>query len=157
MTAQFGGGLRVKMSLPLSLLICLSVVQLSMGELPVEEIIKARKIPLLGGWVDRDPESDDVQKAAQHAEKMFNDKSKSDKMFKLVSITAARSQVTNMINYEMDAILGKTSCLKSENHILNNCNLEKKQLKCIFKVSFIPSDDKYKMRRQKCKKLEETV
>ncbi|KAK2888477.1 L-cystatin [Channa argus] len=141
------------MSLPLSLLICLSVVQLSMGEEPVEEIIKPKRVPLLGGWADSNPESRDNQEAAQYAVTMFNTNSKSKKMFKLVSITAAKFQVTNRLNFEVKAILGKTRCLKSENHILNNCNLEKKQLDCVFMVSFDVRKEKYELRSQTCKNL----
>ncbi|XP_043952341.1 L-cystatin [Gambusia affinis] len=142
------------MSLPLSLLICLSVFQLCLGCKPVEEVIKKQKAHLLGGWFEKHPESGDVQEAAQYAVEMFNKDSKEKVLFKLVSVNSAKSQVTNRINFEIDAILGSTNCPKEGNLDLKGCILDNKQLKCQFFVTSNPFNDKYELNSKICDNVE---
>ncbi|XP_057674112.1 uncharacterized protein si:busm1-57f23.1 [Corythoichthys intestinalis] len=140
------------MYLHLSVLLFLSLARICVGDELVEEVIVPRKVHLLGGWFDRSPELPEVQAATQHAVDMFNTHSKVKRLFKLVSITTAQTQVTNSINYRINAVLRKTKCLKGENHDLNNCKVEKKHLKCHFEVMFNPRNEKHEVQMHKCKR-----
>ncbi|XP_032425656.1 cystatin-like [Xiphophorus hellerii] len=135
------------MSLPLSLLICLSVFQLCLGVQPEKRHIKEQ------GWTEKRPESKDVQKAAQYAVEMFNKKAKNKVFFKLISITSAKSQVTKRINFKIIAILRSTICPKMKNLDLRNCILGKEQLKCQFVVTLDPGNSKYYLKSKKCHKV----
>ncbi|KAM7393133.1 hypothetical protein PAMA_007994 [Pampus argenteus] len=141
------------MSPLLSVILCLSAFQLCMGDQPVDEVITAKKVNLLGGWSEHNPEASEIQEATQYAVKMFNMQSKSKKMFKLIHIDFAQTQVTSMLNFKIDAVLGKTKCLKSEDHDLKSCDVEKKQLKCHFQVTFNPRNNKHELWGSKCSKL----
>lgn len=131
----------------------LSVAQLSQAQQPIEEEeITARNVHPLGSWTEALPERQDVQAAAKKAVEKFNMKSKAKKYFKLVEITSAHTQVTNMINFKIDATIAKTKCVKTEPADLETCALGRKRLTCQFEVEFNPRNDQYIARTVSCKK-----
>ncbi|KAF5897926.1 Cystatin precursor, partial [Clarias magur] len=81
----------------------------------------------LGDWAKVNTNQKDVQDATEKAVERFNTKSKAKKYFRLVDVTSARMKVTNMINYKIDAVLGKTKCPKSETATdLDSCDMAQK-------------------------------
>ncbi|XP_056323413.1 cystatin-C-like [Danio aesculapii] len=84
------------------------------------------------GWIDANPDREEVQKAAKEAVEQFNSESKAKKYFKLINVTSARTQVTNRVNFKIEAIIGKTKCHKLEGVNIESCLMAKKQLTCRF-------------------------
>ncbi|XP_077099389.1 cystatin-C [Siphateles boraxobius] len=131
----------------------LSVFHFSTADQPLEEIIVvARNVELLGGWKDANPEREDVQEAAKEAVDAFNMKSKAKKYFKLINITSARTQVTNMIHYKIEATIGKTKCRKSDDANIGACGMAKKQLACKFEVTLNPLNDDHEVQKMTCRR-----
>ncbi|KAL6472847.1 hypothetical protein MHYP_G00190350 [Metynnis hypsauchen] len=131
----------------------LSVIQLSQAQPPVEEEpVIAINVEPLGGWTEAHPERQDVQEAARKGLEKFNMKSKAKKYFKLLDITSAQIQVTNMINFKIEATVAKTKCLKTEPADLESCTLGRKRLTCMFEVEYNPRNDKYVAKTVSCKK-----
>ncbi|XP_051541013.1 cystatin isoform X3 [Myxocyprinus asiaticus] len=119
----------------------LSVFHLSQADQPLEEtIIVAKKVQLQGGWTEASPKRKDVQKAAEAAVKKYNMNSKAKNYFKLINITSAHTQVTNMINFKIEATIGKTNVK------------EKQQLACKFDVTLDPRNDQHEVNSISCKK-----
>ncbi|XP_028829495.1 cystatin-C [Denticeps clupeoides] len=136
-----------------TLLALVALVHVSHGiEEADEPLISASHVQLLGGWSTVNPEGSEIQEAAAKAVENFNTKSKAKKHFRLLQVTSAELQVTNKINYKIDTIIGKTSCLKSENKDVETCNLEKRQLQCKFDVQLNPRNDKHTVVASRCKK-----
>lgn len=135
------------MSPQCSVLLCLSTLHLSFGDPPVhEDIIIPKNVPLLGGWFQQSPESLEVQAAARSAVESFNARSRARKLFRLLSIISAETKVTNMINFKIQAVVGKTTCLKTDQpEDLETCELGTRRLKCKFHVQFNPRNDKHEL------------
>ncbi|XP_072514980.1 cystatin [Salminus brasiliensis] len=130
-----------------------SAVQLSQAQPPIEEEeITTINVQPLGGWSEAHPERQDVQEAAKTAVDKFNMRSKAKKYFKLLEVTSARTQVTNMIDFKINALIGKTKCLKTEPADLESCSLTRKRLMCKFEVEFNPRTDQYVAKKISCKK-----
>ncbi|KAI7789739.1 cystatin-C [Triplophysa rosa] len=131
----------------------LSVFHLSQADQPLEELsIVPIKFQPFGGWTEASPEREDIIEVAKKAVEEFNTKSKAKKYFKLLNIRSARTQVTNMINYNIEATMGKTKCPKSENVDIESCVMAKKQLACKFDVTFDPRNDQHVVEIKACKK-----
>ncbi|KAK7120136.1 hypothetical protein R3I94_020224 [Phoxinus phoxinus] len=131
----------------------LSVFHFSTADQPLEEaIVVTRNVELLGGWNDANPEREDVQEAAKEAVEAFNMKSKAKKYFKLINITSARTQVTNVINYKIEATIGKTKCRKSDDANIEACGLAKKQLACKFEVILNQMNDDHEVQKMTCRR-----
>ncbi|KAB5543674.1 hypothetical protein PHYPO_G00082140 [Pangasianodon hypophthalmus] len=135
------------------LLSVLSAVHWSHSQDPVEEeVIVAHHVQPLGGWSVVNPKQEDVQEAARKAVERFNSKSKAKKYFKLVDVTSAQEQVTDVINYKIDIIIGRTKCLKTEPGVLESCDMTEKRLRCKFEVQFNPRNNKYAVKMVSCNK-----
>ncbi|XP_052423994.1 L-cystatin [Carassius gibelio] len=131
----------------------LSVFHFSSADQPLEEeVIVARKVELLGGWTLANPMREDVQEAAKEAVEVFNTKSKAKKYFRLINVTSASTQVTNKINYKIEATIGKTKCRKSEDTDIQACGMAKKQLTCKFEVTLDPMNDDHEVQKMSCKR-----
>ncbi|TTD77401.1 Cystatin-8 [Bagarius yarrelli] len=127
-----------------TLLCVLSAVHWIHGQdLIEEEEAVVRHVQPLGDWSLVNPNQGDVQEATIKAVEKFNMKSKAKKYFKLVEVTSAQTKVTNVINYKINAIIGRTKCLKTEPGDLDLCDLNKKRLRCKFDVEFNPRNDEY--------------
>ncbi|XP_059395216.1 L-cystatin [Carassius carassius] len=131
----------------------LSVFHFSSADQPLEEaVIVARNVELLGGWTLANPKREDVQEAAKEAVEVFNTKSKGKKYFRLINVTSASTQVTNKINYKIEATIGKTKCRKSEDTDIQACGMAKKQLTCKFEVTLDPMNDDHDVQKISCKR-----
>ncbi|XP_062870698.1 cystatin-C [Trichomycterus rosablanca] len=135
------------------LLSFLSFVNFCQGQEPVvEDVIVPKKVRLLGGWNDVNPNIEEVQVAAKHAVEKFNTKSKAKVFYKLIEVESAKIMVTNMMNYNISATVGKTKCLKPDLVDLDSCDLAAKWLKCKFNVQFNPRNNQYVAKRFSCYK-----
>ncbi|XP_062334668.1 cystatin-C [Osmerus eperlanus] len=135
------------------LLSLISALQLGHAEQPVEEeLVSVRQVQLLGGWFERSADSEEVQEAVRSAMEDFNKKSKARKYFKLINVTSAETQVTNKINYRIQATVGKTKCLKTEMTDMESCVLARKRLTCKFEVKFDPRTNTHEVVSSSCHK-----
>uniref|UniRef100_A0A8C2KQL4 Si:busm1-57f23.1 n=1 Tax=Cyprinus carpio TaxID=7962 RepID=A0A8C2KQL4_CYPCA len=131
----------------------LSMFHFSGADQPLEEaIIVPRNVELLGGWTLANPKREDVQEAAKEAVEVFNKKSRAKRYFKLINVTSASTQVTNKINYKIEATIGKTKCHKSEDNDIQACGMAKKQLTCKIEVTLDPKTDDHEVQKISCRR-----
>ncbi|KAF4081847.1 hypothetical protein AMELA_G00145080 [Ameiurus melas] len=134
------------------LLSVLLAVHWSHGQDPVEDVIVVRNVQPLGDWSTINHNQEDVRNAARKAVENFNMKSKAKKYFKLVDITSAQVKITNMINYKIDAIIGRTKCLKTESVDLDSCDMSQRRLRCKFEVQFNARNNQFTTVKMSCNK-----
>ncbi|KAL4617233.1 cystatin-8 [Arapaima gigas] len=141
-------------SLGIFLFLCLlSAAQLSRSQQPGDvDLIKAEHVQPLGGWSSVNSQNPEVHKAANKAVEEFNSRSKTKKLFQLVEVTSATSQVMNIILYKINATIGKTNCLKSEAIDKRSCVLRKKYLACEFEVALDPRNNTFEVISSVCRK-----
>uniref|UniRef100_A0A9J8D9E0 Si:busm1-57f23.1 n=1 Tax=Cyprinus carpio carpio TaxID=630221 RepID=A0A9J8D9E0_CYPCA len=109
-------------------------------------------VELLGGWTLANPKREDVQEAAKEAVEVFNKKSRAKRYFKLINVTSASTQVTNKINYKIEATIGKTKCRKSEDNDIQACGMAKRQLTCKIEVTLDPKTDDHEVQKISCRR-----
>ncbi|XP_048877399.1 uncharacterized protein si:busm1-57f23.1 [Brienomyrus brachyistius] len=118
----------------------------------IEEEIIPSHTHHLGAPVSIPPQSSEVQVAARLATEKFSSKSRSKMLFRLLDVTSAERQVTNIITYKIWATIGKTKCPKSTDADLESCVLGKRRLSCTFEVTYDPRTEQRKVPVSDCKK-----
>ncbi|XP_023664296.2 cystatin [Paramormyrops kingsleyae] len=132
-------------------ILVLSLLSTKLLEANEEEIL-LRRTHHLGAPVSIPPQSPEVQASARLATEKFSSKSRSKMLFRLLDVTSAEMQVTNIITFKIWATIGKTKCPKSTDADLESCVLGKRRLSCTFEVTYDPRTNQHKVPISDCKK-----
>ncbi|XP_038586232.1 cystatin-like [Micropterus salmoides] len=96
--------------------------------------------PIVGGVTNINKDDPDLQKALLVATNYYNTQSKDPFLYKISSVSKARSQLVAGILYSVDLAISKTTCRKLPSQDLSKCSfkLPRKTLQCHVKVLVVP-------------------
>ncbi|KAG1665029.1 Kininogen-1 [Nymphon striatum] len=94
-------------------------------------------VPLPGGWESASTDDQGVQEVSNYGVKILSEEEDSKYSLKMVGISSAERQVVAGLNYKVTVTAAFTTCLKTEQVVLSECQYNTKKnvaYKCVFQV-----------------------